>query len=129
MYAVYNPAMRFDGKKMARLRKAAGMIQADLAIAVQRSRVTISDIERGHLRPGPELAERIANVLAVSLDDLCPAGPETVTLVTAPEDQDPNELQLVTILRSLAPVQRAKLTGFALGLASLTDRDTTDDAP
>ena len=32
---------------MARIRKAAGMIQLDLAKAVEINRVTVSDIERG----------------------------------------------------------------------------------
>ena len=42
--------MPFDGKKMARVRKAAGMIQLDLAKAVEINRVTVSDIERGKLQ-------------------------------------------------------------------------------
>ena len=36
------------------IRKAAGMIQLDLAKAVEINRVTVSDIERGKLQPGAE---------------------------------------------------------------------------
>ena len=100
---------------MARFRKAAGMIQLDLAKAVEINRVTVSDIERGKLQPGAELAQSIANVLAVELEDLH-ADPQVDESIGLP-DLTAEEAQLLTILRSLNPIARASLLGFALGLA------------
>ena len=121
----YNPPMAFDGSKLARVRKAAGMTQADLAAAVGRNRVTISDIETGKLRPGADLAQLIAGALSVAPDDL-------QATASPPDGQadHPNptaqECQLVTLFRALDPVQRAQLLGFALGLAAQDDPAETD---
>ena len=94
--------MPLDGKKMARIRKAAGMIQLDLAKAVEINRVTVSDIERSKLQPGAELAQRIADVLGVEVEDFHadpqPDGPIDLPDLTA------EEAQLLSILRSLSPI-------------------------
>ena len=68
--APYNASMPFDGRKLARIRKAAGCTQGDLAMALRIDRVTVSDIERGERRPGTGLAQRIADELSVPLEDL-----------------------------------------------------------
>lgn len=107
--------MPFDGNKMARIRKASGMIQADLARAVEINRVTVSDIERGKLRPGAELAQRIAGVLAVPLEDLHAEAPEDDP---QPADQaalTTEEAQLLAIVRSLAPVPPSPPARFRPG--------------
>ena len=106
--------MPLDGKKMARIRKAAGMIQLDRAKAVEINRATVSDIERGKLQPGAQLAQRIADVLAVELEDLH-VDPQPDESIDLPE-LTAEEAQLLTILRSLNVVARASLMGFALGL-------------
>ena len=114
--------MPLDGKKMARIRKAAGMIQLDLAKAVEINRVTVSDIERGKLQPGAELAQRIADVLTVELEDLR-VDPQPDEPIGLP-DLTAEEAQLLTILRSLSPVARGSLMGFALGLAGQTEPES-----
>jgi len=115
-----------DAKKLAALRKAAGMIQADLARAVGVNRVTVSDIERGKLRPSADLVGRIATALDVSPDDL--RVPEVPT--SNPEgnaaDESTDEARLLEVYRSLPPVLRAKLVGFALGLAAQPDEPAGD---
>ncbi len=86
--------MPFDGKKMARIRKAAGMIQLDLAKAVEINRVTVSDIERGKLQPGAELAQRIADVLVVDVEGLL-VDPQLEAPPVGPSDLTAEEAQLL----------------------------------
>ena len=62
--------MDFDGKLMSHARRAAGMNQDELALRVGRNRVTISDIERGVLRPSEELARTVADVLGLEPETL-----------------------------------------------------------
>ncbi len=114
--------MPLDGKKMARIRKAAGMIQLDLAKAVEINRVTVGDIEWGKLQPGAELAQRIADVLSIGVEDLH-GDPQPDEPIGLP-DLTAEEAQLLSILRSLSPVARARLMGFALGLAGRTEPES-----
>ena len=71
------------------------------------------------LQPGAELGQRIADVLAVEVEGLH-ADPQPDEPVDLP-DLTAEEAQLLTILRSLNPIARARLTGFALGLAGQTE--------
>ena len=97
------------------------MDQAELARLVSRNRVTISDVERGKLQPGKELAKGIAAVLGVEPRSLYETpsqglwgGQVRLTL---------QELQVIDAMRRLgqgAPgdIQRAKIWAFAQGLAA-----------
>ena len=101
------------------------MIQADLAAAVDRNRVTISDIETGRLRPGAELAQLIAEALSVAPADLQTAeAPQSAVADHATPTAQ--EAQLIARFRDLDPVQRAQLLGFALGLAAQDDGAEAD---
>jgi putative transcriptional regulator len=50
-------------------RRAAGMTQAELAVAVGASPRTIVRVEKGDVRPRLELAVRLAQVLGLTLED------------------------------------------------------------
>jgi len=104
----------FNGKMMAEARRDAGMDQAELARIVSRNRVTISDIERGKLRPGRELASAIAAALSLELDALydSPAANKLAIALTG------EELQVIYTMRRLGEVQRAKILAYAQGLAA-----------
>ena len=103
---------RFDGKMMAEARRDADMDQADLARIVSRNRVTISDIERGKLQPGRELAAAIARALNL----------ETEALYESPAERPPalalttEELHVIYTMRGLGEVQRAKIVAYTQGL-------------
>ena len=108
---------RFAGKVLAAARHASGMDQAELARLVSRNRVTISDIERGKLQPGYELADSIARVLGLEVESLyetpseasSPAGSVNLTI---------EEIQVIDAMRRSDPVVRAKIWAFAQGLAA-----------
>ncbi len=101
---------------MAEARRAAGMDQAEFALRVSRNRVTISDIERGKLQPGDELAKRIAEVLGLELKLLYATTPKAQVGEAVSLSGD--ELQVVDAMRRVGPVERAKIWAFAQGLAA-----------
>jgi DNA-binding XRE family transcriptional regulator len=107
---------RFNGKVMSDARKAAGLNQAELSDHVGRNRVTISDIERGRLQPGRELAEQIARRLGVDLECFY----EAPAPVPAPAGAglSVQERQVVEAMRRVGPVGGAQIWAFAQGLAS-----------
>jgi len=134
--------MNFDGKLMSHARRAAGMNQDELALRVGRNRVTISDIERGVLRPSEELARAIADVLILEPEALWtpPAEPQAADTVNLTME----EVQVINAMRGVGRVERAKIWAFAMGLqaggsdaganaaaeiaAAVEDPETTDDA-
>lgn len=106
----------FDRELMSEARRAAGMTQGELGGHVGRNRVTISDIERGKLRPGEELAVRIAEVLGLDVESFWKPPPqrrleEDLNLTAA-------EAQVINAMRSIGQVERAKIWAFAMGLAA-----------
>ena len=106
----------FDSLLMSEARRAAGMTQGELGARVGRNRVTISDIERGKLRPGGELAQQIAEVLALEVESFWKVPPEQH------REKDLNltmeEVQVINAMRSVGRVERAKVWAFAMGLAA-----------
>lgn len=64
--------MPFDiGKRIAELRRGAGLSQDELAELSMLNRVTIARYESGRLEPGAHALKRIADALEVSTDVLC----------------------------------------------------------
>ena len=106
----------FDKELMSEARRAAGMTQGELGDRVGRNRVTISDIERGKLRPGGELAQHIAEVLGLDVESFWTDPP------AQHRDEAPNltmeEVQVINAMRSVGRVERAKIWAFAMGLAA-----------
>ncbi|MCD6364240.1 MAG: helix-turn-helix domain-containing protein [Planctomycetes bacterium] len=107
----------FNGKAMAEARRRADMDQADLARRVSRNRVTISDIERGKLKPSSELAESVAAELGVPIESLYSPSAHTPSM-TGQVSLTIDELQVIEAMRRLGEVQRAKIWAFAQGLAA-----------
>ncbi|MBL7134838.1 MAG: helix-turn-helix transcriptional regulator [Phycisphaerae bacterium] len=101
---------------MSHARRAAGMNQDELAGRVGRNRVTISDIERGVLRPSEELARVIADVLGLDLALLWKAPSQAPPAQTATLTIE--EVQVVNAMRGVGRVERAKIWAFAMGLAA-----------
>jgi transcriptional regulator with XRE-family HTH domain len=58
------------GRRLARLRKHAGLTQVELAERVGIIQALVSDYEQGKLRLSAEMAARFAQALNVSLDEL-----------------------------------------------------------
>lgn len=56
--------------KLRMIRKAKGMTQADLAKATKINRVTIAKYETGKIGPTLVNAEKMAQALGVTVDDL-----------------------------------------------------------
>lgn len=81
------------GQRLARIRKAKGHTQVELANKMGIIQVLISDYERDKLRPYHEMIVRFAQALEVSADELL--GLKT------PESQDP-----VTSLRVLRRMKK-----------------------
>ncbi len=113
-FAVMKP--KFNGSAMAAARRVAGMDQAELARRVRRNRVTISDIERGKLQPGSELAGGIAEVLEMEAEALYVADQATAPANTVSLTIE--ELQVIDAMRRTGDVERAKIWAFAQGLAA-----------
>ena len=115
---MYNMDMRarFDGRMVSTARRAANMDQAELARRVSRNRVTISDIERGKLKPSRKLAESIARVLGLEPASLYAATPEIPP--AGGMSLSVEEIEVVDAMRRVDEVQRAKIWGFARGLAA-----------
>ncbi len=107
----------FDGEALARARKAIGinLRQADLAGLVLRNRVTISDIERGRLIPGEELAQALANAVGVDVDSLYRSAPDP----GSPYAELPGDIRLVAeAMEAMDPVARAKVLVYAHDMAT-----------
>ena len=60
----------FDYETLAWHRRTRGLRQEDLARRVGRARVTISDIERGRLRPSADLGRALAEAVAGAFERL-----------------------------------------------------------
>ena len=58
------------GDRIAQLRKEKGLSQTDLAAAINASREAISKYERNEASPSVEVASKIAEVFAVTIDYL-----------------------------------------------------------
>ena len=58
------------GARLARLRKARGLTQTDLAQRIGIIQTLVSDYEQEKLRLSAEMAARLAQALGVSLDEL-----------------------------------------------------------
>lgn len=67
-----HPWSREAGQRLASLRDERGMSQGDLAKKAKVSRGTISNLERGEVRPATETLGAIARVLGVPLPALLP---------------------------------------------------------
>lgn len=62
--------LRRIGRNIRQLRKADGLSQIDLAVAVDIDRSYLSEIENGHRNPTLMLLQNIATILGVQLEDL-----------------------------------------------------------
>lgn len=62
------------GRRMRRAREAKGMTQQELARAVGKTRVTVSDWEHDRSRPRDTVIPQIARVLGIPASDLTPFG-------------------------------------------------------
>jgi transcriptional regulator with XRE-family HTH domain len=60
------------GERIRQVREAAGITQSRLAVAVEKTAVSISNIERGQVLPGLVTLEAIATALGTSLRELIP---------------------------------------------------------
>ena len=60
------------GKKIQKLRKAAGSTQEDFAERINISRTHMGHIEQGRKKPSLELLEKIAKHLKVKVNELIP---------------------------------------------------------
>jgi len=92
------------------------MNQDELAGRVGRNRVTISDIERGVLRPSEDLARGIAETLALDVALLWKTPSEAPPAQTA--NLTIEEVQVINAMRGVGRVERAKIWAFAMGLAA-----------
>ena len=119
----YNPAMTFDGNKLASIRKAAPMTQADLAGAVEDHAVNINFIEQGIALPDDKLAQRIADTLAVSIEDLHSA-PHLAAAPTVPPDLTDDEARLLRAVRILSPSGRAMVLDYGEYLLAQHNKTT-----
>jgi transcriptional regulator with XRE-family HTH domain len=63
------------GERLARLRKAKGLTQVELAEKMGIIQVLVSDYERGKLRPNPEILIGYARALDVTTDELVGVAP------------------------------------------------------
>lgn len=90
---VEDPAVRLDGRRLASVRKAAGLNVADLAKALQQrgwevSVAIVSAWERNRTNPPPATINAIAEELAVPSDALLAVGPnDAQTLDVLFDDQ------------------------------------------
>ena len=71
--------MIMDGRKVRYYRKQKGLSQARLARKVGISQSMVSKIERRAFQPKAHIAERLAKVLCVPLEQLGDAGPLPTT--------------------------------------------------
>ncbi len=79
---VESPAVRLDGRRLATVRKAAGLNIADLASRLRErgwdvSVSTVSAWERGRLNPPPATINAIAEVLEVTAEAILATSPAT----------------------------------------------------
>lgn len=58
------------GAEMKRLRKEAGMTTGEFAFYIGVSQAYVSNLECGSRKPSPQLAERIAEVFDLTIDDM-----------------------------------------------------------
>lgn len=93
------------GLNVRRLRKAAGLTQAELSEAAEIADATLSRIERGRLIPSVELADRLATALRVSVDELM-SRPKRATKPR----QRPCEARLLATVRDLDDAQVDDIT-------------------
>ena len=107
--------LKMIGRRIAKLRHAAGMTQADLAVAVGISRSLLGEIEGGTQPGGLGAMLALADELKVPFDWLLgrkvpPGGPLVSKVI-----DDPDTLAWVGFWESLAPEQRpiaAKMLGL-----------------
>jgi transcriptional regulator with XRE-family HTH domain len=59
------------GRRIAKLRRAAGLTQEELARKINVSHDAVRKWETGRREPGLHMAEKLARALRCSIDDLC----------------------------------------------------------
>ena len=106
----------FDGRKMAKARKACGLNQIDLAEIIGKNRVTISDFERGKVSPSAKTAASIAKALGVKIAALHSTAPEPLPADSG--DLTARERRVVEIMRTIPGELQQRLVGYAEGLAA-----------
>lgn len=98
------------GQRIARLRKARGLTQTELAARIGIIQTLVSDYENENLRLSAEMAARFAQALAVSLDELM--GLKTPKKTAAKTESGELSLKLVRRLKGieqLPPAQQKAL--------------------
>lgn len=107
-------ARTFDRFRLIEARKTKKLRQADLARMVQRNRVTISNIERGTLKPGFELTKSIADALGTEVAALWKDEPSAVEELSLPDD----ERKLLTAYRSMPVSVRGIILTLVVNLCA-----------
>lgn len=101
---------------IAKIRRAKGMTQAQLAEAIGRSRIQVSNYESGAFNPPPEILDKIASVLGVSMDQLRTG------------QYEPNERYTIVSARKakgVSQVQLAEATGISQTMISRYENGLT----
>lgn len=92
------------GTRIRATRRIAGLTQAALAEAVDRTEEAISNIERGHSLPKLELLLKLCEALGISLSELVELAPE--------DEQQSQRVELEATLRaqiSRLPLERLRI--------------------
>ena len=113
---------RFIRERIRLAREARGMSQDDLARFLQKTRVTVSDIERGRVRVGTYDLARIAAALEKPVAYFFPDSARGVTS----EDLRPDEQEIVEAYRQLAD---NALQNLALRALKTVAREATQTEP
>jgi transcriptional regulator with XRE-family HTH domain len=103
---ILDKTLRVDPDKLRRLRKAKKLTGLQLAELVGVSNNTISKVENGSQNAGRKLAQRLADALGVSIQEL-------MSSEIAEPSSDPREKFLLDTFQMLDDVGRADLLALA----------------
>lgn len=115
------------GRRLAELRRAAGLRQEDVAAAVGISRSHLAGMEKRHDNPGRATVTALASFYGVSVDFLingegaAPPPPQARQFI-----EDPDELALIAFWRSLSLDQRGFMLNMLRGASG--GRNGADEA-
>ena len=106
--------MKFDGRKIRRLRKQAGFdTQADFAASLGYASITVGRFERGEDQP-MGVAQAIAARLEVPLDQLRHSAPPLDG-----EGLSDAQREVLEAMRRMGPLDQGKVVGYATALAAI----------
>lgn len=108
-----NPKM--IGRRIANLRKDAGLTQEALAAEIGVKRPTIANIETGGDRAGAELVVAIADYFKVPIDWLLGRKPPAGGPIVGQFIDDPDELAWLRFWQDMDESERRAVTGLLMG--------------